>query len=163
LPHRGRLDATLLVATVPGLQHAISMICGPQAMIDDLTATLHQLGVPADQVRSERFEAAVAASAGRPAAAEQPEAAGEAFQMRERRSARTVSVSRGQTLLDAAEANGLEIPSLCRAGVCGTCRTRVLEGDVRCDGGVLDDADRASGYVLACVASPRSHCVIEVA
>ncbi len=163
--HRGRIDATLLSATVPELQHAISMICGPQAMIDDLTATLHQLGVPPDQVRSERFEAAVAASAGRPAAVEQPAPAGggEAFQMRERRSARTVPVSRGQTLLDAAEANGLDIPSLCRAGVCGTCRTRVLEGDVRCDGGVLDDADRESGYVLACVASPRTDCVIEVA
>lgn len=162
---RGRIDATLLAATVPDLQHAISMICGPQAMIDDLTATLHQLGVPPDQVRSERFEAAVAASAGRPSTAAEPAAAasGGAFQMQERRSARTVPVTRGQTLLDAADAHGLEIPSLCRAGVCGTCRTKVLEGDVRCDGGVLDDADRASGYVLACVASPRSHCVIEVA
>ncbi|MBL8137043.1 MAG: iron-sulfur cluster-binding domain-containing protein [Acidobacteria bacterium] len=163
--HRGRIDATLLAATVPDLQHAISMICGPQAMIDDLTATLHQLSVPPDQVRSERFEAAVAASAGRPSTAAEPVAAvsGGAFQMQERRSARTVPVTRGQTLLDAADAHGLEIPSLCRAGVCGTCRTRVIEGDVRCDGGVLDDADRESGYVLACVASPRSHCVIEVA
>ena len=163
--HRGRIDATLLAATVPDLQHAISMICGPQAMIDDLTATLQALGVPPDQVRSERFEAAIAASAGRPAAAQADEAGDsrEAFQMRERRSARTVSVTRGQTLLEAADAHGLEIPSLCRAGVCGTCRTRVVEGDVRCDGGVLDDADRESGYVLACVASPRSDCVIEVA
>ncbi len=163
--HRGRLDATLLTATVPNLQHAISMICGPQAMIDDLTATLHGLGVPADQVRSERFEAAVAASAGKLSAAETKTAldGGETFQMRERRSARTVPVARGQTLLDAAEASGLEIPSLCRAGVCGTCRTKVIEGDVACDGGVLDADDRASGYVLACVASARSHCVIEVA
>jgi ferredoxin-NADP reductase len=141
----------------------ISMICGPQAMIDDLTSTLHQLGVPPDQVRLV-VGSAVAASAGRPAA---PQTSG----CRGRRrlpdagtpSARTVPVTRGQTLLDAAEAHGLDIPSLCRAGVCGTCRTRVIEGDVRCDGGVLDDADRESGYVLACVASPRSHCVIEVA
>jgi len=163
--HRGRIDATLLSSAVPDLQHAISMICGPQAMIDDLTATLHGLGVAADQVRSERFEAAVAASAGRPAAAVDDDAGDgrEAFQMRERRSARAVPVARGQTLLDAADAHGLDIPSLCRAGVCGTCRTRVIEGDVRCDGGVLDDADRESGYVLACLASPRSDCVIEVA
>jgi hypothetical protein len=39
----------------------------------------------------------------------------------------------------------------------------VIEGEVSCDGGVLDDGDRESGYVLACVASPRSNCVIEVA
>ena len=91
-----------------------------------------------------------------------PAPSGDAFQLRERRSSTSVAVASGQTLLEAADAGGLEIPSLCRAGVCGTCRTRVIEGDVSCDGGVLDDDDRASGYVLACVASPRSNCVIEV-
>lgn len=161
--HRGRIDARLLASTVPDLKHAVSMLCGPQAMIDGLSATLLSLGVPKDQVRSELFEAAVAASAGKGGGDEPAPSKGEAFQVRERRSARSVPVTRGQTLLDAADANGLEIPSLCRAGVCGTCRTRVIEGDVSCDGGVLDDDDRASGYVLACVASPRSNCVIEVA
>lgn len=163
--YAGRIDDRLIATMVPDVRHAVSMICGPQGMIDGLTATLRAMGVPADQVRSERFEAAVAASAGRAATGADAAApvTGEAFQIRERRSARAVPASRGQTLLDAADAHGLEIPSLCRAGVCGTCRTRVVEGDVACDGGILDADDRAAGYVLACVASPRSHCVIEVA
>ncbi len=161
--HRGRIDARLLASTVPDLKHAVSMLCGPQAMIDGLTQTLLGMGVPKDQVRSELFEAAVAASAGKAVSeAEQATPSKEQFQLRERRSSSSVAVGRGQTLLEAADAGGLEIPSLCRAGVCGTCRTRVIEGDVSCDGGVLDDDDRASGYVLACVASPRSNCVIEV-
>lgn len=162
--YRGRIDQRLLASTAPDVRHAVSMICGPQAMIDGLTTTLHAMGVPADQVRSERFEAAVAASAGQPRPDRAPAGAGgETFQVRERRSAKSAPATAGQTLLDAAEAHGLPIPSLCRAGVCGTCRTRVVEGQVDCDGGVLDDADRAAGYVLACVASPRSDCVIEVA
>lgn len=161
--YAGRIDARLLTATVPAIQHAVSMICGPQAMIDGLAGTLQALGVPREQVRSERFEAAVAASISKtdqPAAVATP---AEGFQIRERRSSQCVQAMRGQTLLEAADAQGLEIPSLCRAGVCGTCRTRVVEGDVRCDGGILDGDDRASGYVLACVAVPHSHCVIEVA
>lgn len=161
--YRGRIDTRLLASSVPDLKHAVSMLCGPQAMIDGLTANLVSLGVPKDQVRAELFEAAVAASAGKGQSEDRAPASTEAFQVRERRSARSVPVASGQTLLEAADANGLEIPSLCRAGVCGTCRTRVIEGDVSCDGGVLDDDDRASGYVLACVASPRSNCVIEVA
>lgn len=161
--YRGRIDARLLASTAPDVRHAVSMICGPQTMIDGLTRTLLDMSVPKDQVRSELFEAAVAASA-KGAATEPATSPGtaECYQLRDRRSSRSVPVARGQTLLEAADANGLEIPSLCRAGVCGTCRTRVVEGDVTCDGGVLDDDDRASGYVLACVASPRSDCVIEV-
>lgn len=161
--YRGRIDERLITSAAPDVRHAVSMICGPQPMIDGLTATLHAMGVPADQVRSERFEAAVAA-AGQPrqaGAATDPGA--ESFQVRERRSAKSAAVTAGQTLLDAADAHGLPIPSLCRAGVCGTCRTRVVEGQVDCDGGILDAEDRAAGYVLACVASPRSDCVIEVA
>ena len=164
--YRGRIDETLITSTVPDIREAVSMICGPQAMIDGLTATLQAMGVPADQVRSERFEAAIAASAGRPSGAAAPEPeppGGEAFQVRERRSSKAATAAPGQTLLDAADAHGLEIPSLCRAGVCGTCRTKVLEGEVSCEGGILDADDRAAGHVLACVASPRSHCVIEVA
>lgn len=162
--YRGRIDERLIASAVPDIREAVSMICGPQAMIDGLTATLVDMGVPADQVRSERFEAAVAASAGRPSAAADPEPESrETYQVRERRSSKAVPAAPGQTLLEAADAHGLEIPSLCRAGVCGTCRTKVVEGDVACDGGILDADDRAAGYVLACVASPRSHCVIEVA
>lgn len=162
--YRGRIDERLITAAAPDVRHAVSMICGPQAMIDGLTATLHAMGVPADQVRSERFEAAVAAAAGQSRSDRaSAESTGETFQVRERRSAKSAPATAGQTLLDAAEAHGLEIPSLCRAGVCGTCRTRVVEGQVDCDGGILDAEDRAAGYVLACVASPRSDCVIEVA
>jgi ferredoxin-NADP reductase len=162
--YRGRIDARLIASAVPEVKHAVSMICGPQQMIDGITETLIAMGVPKDQVRSERFEAAVAASAGKSSAAAEPApSSAEGFQIRERRSARSVPATSGQTLLEAAETNGMEIPSLCRAGVCGTCRTKVIEGDVSCDGGILDADDRAAGYVLACVASPRSNCVIEVA
>ena len=109
--YRGRIDERLITAVAPEIRHAVSMICGPQAMIDGLTATLQAMGVPADQVRSERFEAAVAASAGPPRPArDATDSGGETFQIRERRSAKSAPATAGQTLLDAAEAHGLRHP-----------------------------------------------------
>ena len=77
------------------------------------------------------------------------------------RSKKAVRAHAGQTLLDAAESGGVAIDSLCRSGVCGTCRTRVIRGDVRCESTVLDEADRASGHVLACVAHVHGDCEVD--
>ncbi len=58
-----------------------------------------------------------------------------------------------QSVLEAAEGAGVEIPYQCRVGVCGVCVTRLLEGEVSMavETG-LDPADKAQGYVLACQA-----------
>jgi ferredoxin len=66
-----------------------------------------------------------------------------------------------QTLLEAAEAQGVEIPSLCRAGSCQTCRTRVIAGDVCCDSDSLSEEERAEGFVLPCVSHARGDCELE--
>ncbi len=55
----------------------------------------------------------------------------------------------------------VEIPNLCRAGTCGTCRTRLVSGDVECTADVMDDEDRRGGYVFPCVAWAKSDCALE--
>src|SRR6187401_583861 len=98
-------------------------------MIDDLRATVERAGVPPDCVRFERFEAAIAAVGAQAAEelASEP-ATGAEHVVTFSSSTRAVKAGRRETLLDVAERAGIEIPSLCRAGICGTCRTRVLEG-----------------------------------
>ncbi len=158
----GRIDESLIQTTVADLPHAVALMCGPQPMIDGLRTTLTSLGMPADQVRSELFEAVVAATGG--AETSRPEPPGPATDMHEVRCTRSntsLQAPSGQTLLDAAESGGVVIDSICRAGVCGTCRTRVIEGDVHCDSTLVDDGDRQAGFVLACVSQIRSDCVIE--
>ncbi|MEO8484366.1 MAG: iron-sulfur cluster-binding domain-containing protein [Acidobacteriota bacterium] len=161
----GRIDDSLIRTTVPEFANAVAMICGPQPMIDAMRALLLQMGVPAAQVRSEVFEAAVAAAGGKPLTAtvadDDGDAQGEAHRMQCTRAGQAVQVQAGQTLLDAAEAAGIPIDSLCRSGVCGTCRTKVIDGHVECTSALLDDEDRAGGFVLACVAHVRSDCVVE--
>jgi NAD(P)H-flavin reductase/ferredoxin len=67
-----------------------------------------------------------------------------------------------ESVLDAAQRAGLEIPYSCRKGVCGTCKGRVLAGEVRAfSGDALGPAERAEGLVLFCNARPRSDLVIK--
>src|SRR3954469_8014863 len=67
-----------------------------------------------------------------------------------------------ESVLDAAQRAGLEVPFSCRKGVCGTCKGRVISGEVRAFAGdALGPAERAEGQVLFCNARPRSDLIIE--
>ncbi|ARV62828.1 ferredoxin [Nostocales cyanobacterium HT-58-2] len=74
-----------------------------------------------------------------------------------------VEVAENQYILDAVEAAGLRLPVGCRYGACITCAARLIEGCVDQSKGVsLKPAHEAMGYVLLCVAYPRSDCKFEV-
>jgi len=68
------------------------------------------------------------------------------------RSCKTCTVRSGQTLSEAAEEHAIGIPSSCRQGQCGTCKTKLLAGNVRMNAEEgLDPDSRAHGFVLTCV------------
>lgn len=161
----GYISESLVTAMAPDVAHAVCLICGPQPMMDAMTSMLAALGVPAPQVRFEVFQAAVAASTRAGVPAVLAPAGAPLDRVRHEvvftRSGQTTQVDSEQSLLEAAETCGADIPSLCRAGVCGTCRTRVLSGETDCRSSVLDAEDRAAGYVLACVTQIASNCTVD--
>jgi len=62
-----------------------------------------------------------------------------------------------ETVLDAAARAGVELPFSCRAGVCSTCRTKVIRGEVTmAQNYALEDWELEQGYVLACQSRPCS-------
>ncbi|MFO1479184.1 MAG: hybrid-cluster NAD(P)-dependent oxidoreductase [Turneriella sp.] len=66
-------------------------------------------------------------------------------------------------ILDLAEEVGVELPSSCRSGTCGTCRALKIRGEVECDDSpALTDADREAGYILTCVSRAKNYVELEV-
>ena len=138
-------------------------VCGPGDMIERLGATLHELGVEAGRVHAEHFTVATAAGEGArrgvdargegatpPRAAPGKDVAEVTILMDGRRRAFSMSMN-DETVLDAAARAGIELPFSCRAGVCSTCRTKVVRGEVEmAQNYALEDWELEQGYVLAC-------------
>ncbi len=79
------------------------------------------------------------------------------------RDGRVVECGPDQTMLEAAEADGLTLPYGCRYGGCVTCAARLVSGEVDQSEAVgLKDYMAGAGYVLTCVAYPLSDCELEV-
>jgi ferredoxin-NADP reductase/predicted pyridoxine 5'-phosphate oxidase superfamily flavin-nucleotide-binding protein len=132
-------------------------LCGPTAFMQDLYTGLRALNVADDRIRFEAFGPASVERTERLAAAIQiappvrdPGLTSKVVFMRSQKTAQW-SPENG-SLLDLAEANGVAVASNCRSGVCGTCSTRLLSGDVTypapCEGEVKP------GYALICSAIP---------
>ncbi|MCC5638438.1 FHA domain-containing protein [Nostoc sp. CHAB 5844] len=69
-----------------------------------------------------------------------------------------------ESILDVAEQEGVKIRSSCRSGVCGTCKKRKLEGNVKMEGydpEALEESEIKEGYILTCVAYPVGRVVID--
>jgi len=158
----GRIDFPFIKQYVAHPTHTIFCVCGPAAMMTDMERLLVTAGVPPTQIRSEKFETAVAATVlNAPSAVYDAANQRNTFQVTFSATGRTSHASGSRTLLETAEAEGIAITSSCRSGVCQACRTRLAEGDVDCQSTVLDDDDRAAGFILPCVSWAQSDCVLE--
>jgi phthalate 4,5-dioxygenase reductase component len=72
------------------------------------------------------------------------------FTVRLAKSGRTLEVPAGVTILEALRAAGLDVPSSCESGTCGTCRTKLIAGEADHRDLVLADDERASN-IMVCV------------
>ncbi|NJD24494.1 MAG: phenylacetate-CoA oxygenase/reductase subunit PaaK [Betaproteobacteria bacterium] len=159
---QGRIDGDKVRAVIKALLPVASMdevfICGPEAMIEATEKALIEAGVPESRVHTERFTSG-------PAQAAKIQADTDAAPTRSAASkdvaltvildgkAHELQVGADEHVLDAALNAGLDLPFSCKAGVCCTCRAKVLCGEVVMDKNfTLEGDEMAQGYVLSCQA-----------
>ncbi|WP_282608063.1 ferredoxin--NADP reductase [Pelagibius sp. Alg239-R121] len=163
---RGFLTADDVMAAAEGWECADSYICGPAPLMDMTEETLgRQFGGDA-VILTERFlspddpvQPAVPASAEpvpAPAAAS-PFVQHAWFRLSLDGEDHSVPIAEGQTLLQAALAFGVDVPSSCTEGHCGTCMAQLRSGEVTmASTRALSKRNIARGYVLACQSTPSS-------
>jgi ring-1,2-phenylacetyl-CoA epoxidase subunit PaaE len=162
----GILDRTkcddILARLVDPKQIDAFFICGPGPMMDAAEAAIQAHGVPHERILIERF------TAGRPSeavaaalAAKREEARGLPIWVTlDGRKRRIAFDAEAGNILDSARAAGLPAPYACKAGVCATCRARVVSGEVEMGARYgLSDEEIAAGYVLTCQSVPKGEGV----
>ena len=166
LMNRDKLSE-FLRSVVPAAQIDEAYICGPFQMNDEAEAALLAMQVPENRIHIERFgvQAGVQTAAQVGAVVHQAQA-GDAAVARvtliRDGLRREFAYSKDQpSILDAATAAGVEVPYSCTSGVCGTCRAKCVEGEVRMERNfALDKAEVAAGFVLTCQAHPLTPQVV---
>ncbi|MEC5341848.1 NADH oxidoreductase [Brenneria populi] len=137
----GRISRDLLLERVPDLASRTVMTCGPAPYMEQIENWCRQSGVAQNRFFKERFHGAD----------ETPEEDGERLTLTISRPLQKLRVPVGIGLLAALEENKVPILAACRAGVCGSCKTRILSGDYRTSSTMtLTPEEIAQGYVLAC-------------
>ncbi|GAA2906377.1 phenylacetic acid degradation protein [Actinoplanes cyaneus] len=160
----GRLDAARLRALLPHLLDVAAVdhwwLCGPYGMVTDATEVLAGAGVAPERIHRELFWVDEA-----PPEPVRPEAtaSGPSSEITVHLDGRatTVTVEDGVTLLDGLQRSRPDLPFACKGGVCGTCRARVVEGDVTMRRNfALEAAELAAGFVLTCQSTAASPKVV---
>lgn len=152
---RGHLTREFIFEHVIDLDTPTFFLCGPNGFMEKARQILTSAGVDESRITQESF-----GESKRPA--DSNLVVGQAVATVEFASSKKMcEVPNGATLLDVAEANGVEIPYGCRQGQCGTCATRVLCGTVRMDTDAGLSADqKKEGYVLPCVSHAEGVVVV---
>ena len=167
----GRIDEAKVKEIVNSLLPAASMdevfICGPEAMIEATEKALLEVGVPARNIRTERFtsptlEALPADTRKQVVLGHAPESKGDvALTVVLDGKKHQMQMSATDKILDVALAAGLDLPYSCKGGVCCTCRAKVMQGTVAMEKNfTLENWETEQGFVLSCQAKPTSKEVV---
>lgn len=165
--YHGRIDGdralALCRAFAPVDQVDEFFVCGPSSMIDQVNGMLVTEGVASEHIHFERFGIAKE-NLLNVRQAKPKKTSADACKV-------TVTLDghqrhydmpmSGESVLEAGARAGLDLPFSCKGGVCGTCRTKVVSGEV--DVAVdyaLEPWEREAGFVLACQATPLTDALV---
>lgn len=123
-------------------------VCGPNGFMNWIIDTAKELGWAEDHIHREYFAAGALDTS-----------SDGSFQVRIASNGAVLTVQKNETITQVLEANGFDLPLSCEQGVCGTCLTRVLEGEIDHRDMFLTDAERARhDQFTPCVSRAQAGC-----
>jgi vanillate O-demethylase ferredoxin subunit len=143
----GLFDLGALLADAGGQRHLY--VCGPQGFISAVLDAARALGWSDDRLHYEYF------------AATPPAGDGDRFEVRLASSGRVVTIPPGCTVTQALAKAGIDVPVSCEQGICGTCITRVLEGEPDHRDLYLSPEEQArNDHFLPCCSRAKSRLLV---
>jgi len=153
--HAGRVDMELLKRVLPSNNFDFFM-CGPGAMMDDLTEGLRDWGVPGDRIHTEQFGPSKSKKSKKDLAPPPPDAPQITF----KRSDKTLTWNpQAEHIYELAMDNDIRLESGCLTGSCGACQVAIIEGDVEYDDEPSFECE--AGSCLTCCCKPKGPVVLD--
>jgi ring-1,2-phenylacetyl-CoA epoxidase subunit PaaE len=161
----GRLDAAKLRTLLPLVCDPASIghwwLCGPYGMVCDAEQVLGELSVAPSTIHRELFYVEDVAPPPATHADVVPEGPASQVTVVLDGRATTVALPRTSTILEGVQRVRPDLPFACKGGVCGTCRARVISGEVHMRRNfALDVNETEEGFVLTCQSTPVSEAVV---
>lgn len=141
------LDAAKLLADRP--EDAQLFICGVDWWMDPIIATAKEKGFSAERIHEERFTAKLA-----------PPKLDKVFDVKIASSGKIIKIPGDKSVTAALEDKGVKVKTSCEQGACGTCKVKVLEGEVEHRDKRLKDPEKAEGWFLPCVSRAKSDVLV---
>lgn len=161
--YRGRFNQLMLGLMAPDYLDREVFCCGPDGFMQSVRDMLNALGFDMDHYHQESFGAPVSTPAEAPLIDDVVPREDALAEVVFTASGVSATCTETDTLLAVAKGAGLNIPSGCTFGVCGTCKVKRTAGEVHIvhNGGISEE-DIAEGYVLACCSRPLGRVEIEI-
>jgi vanillate O-demethylase ferredoxin subunit len=125
-------------------------VCGPKGFIDHVCDTARAQGWPEAHIHVEHFAPAAPV-------------AGQALSVQVASTGQCIQVPANESITQALARHGVHVPVSCEQGICGTCVTRVIAGDIEHHDAYFTDAERASGdQITPCCSRGRGTLVLDL-
>jgi stachydrine N-demethylase, reductase component len=153
--YRGRFNQLMLGLMAPDYLDRDVYCCGPDSFMQAVRDMLNALGFDMSRYHQESFHAPAETKAELTEFDDVVPQEDVGAEMIFAASGLSARCSQADTVLNVARGAGLNIPSGCQFGICGTCKIRKISGEVHMvhNGGISED-DVAEGYILACCSHP---------
>ena len=150
----GRFSKSMLKEIAPDFAERTVYVCGSEAFTQQVKEILQELKFPMKNYYAESF--------GKPKKNKKENQ----LQLQKTTVSQTLVLAKSgveltydsaDTILETAEKEGIELPSMCKMGACHKCKLRLLEGEVHYD----ENPECEEGHILTCIAQPVGRVVIE--